>query len=62
MKHQRQRIVHANVGEFLIRKTIPEVIKFCEAKGYESEREKDYRMRDYYWQIGEHWKRWKQPD
>ena len=54
---KRQSVVQANVGEFTIRKTIPEIIKFCEGKGYESERNKDYRMRDYYWQHAEYWKR-----
>lgn len=51
------RIYAANVGEFYVRKTIPEIIKFCEAKGYEAERDKDCRMRDYYWQHAEHWKK-----
>lgn len=53
----KRRVVLANIGEIAVRNTIPEIIKLCEAKGYEAERQKDHRMRDFYWQHAEHWKR-----
>lgn len=49
-------IYEANVGEFLVRNTADKIVSFCEAKGYEAQRNKDERMMHYYWQIGEHWK------
>lgn len=51
------RILTANIGEHKIKKTRSEIVKFCEAKGYEAEREKDYRLMHFYWQHAEHWKR-----
>lgn len=51
-------IYTANVGEFTIRGTLEKIIKFAEAKGYEADREKDYRMMHFYWQIADHWKRY----
>lgn len=49
----------ANVGEFHVRSTIDKIISFAETKGDEAGRQKDYRMYHYYWQIAEHWKRFK---
>jgi len=47
----------ANIGEHQYRGTKDKIISFAEAKGYEADRDKDYRMAHYYWQIADHWKR-----
>lgn len=53
-----KRIKSANIGEFHLRnKTIREIIGLSEGKGYEAERDKDYRMAHFYFQHADHWKR-----
>lgn len=52
----------ANVGDFVVRRSINDVIGFAMGKGYEARRDKDERMAHYYWQIADHWKRVKTGD
>lgn len=56
-RRKKVDIIEANVGDFFLCKPLNEIIRFCEAKGYEAERQKDYRMREFYWQHAEHYKR-----
>ena len=53
----REPIYIANIGEFIVRNTRENIVKFAEAKGYEAQRQKDQRMADFYWQHAEHWKK-----
>lgn len=49
----------AKVGDLVVHGGYDKIITFCEGKGYEMERAKDFRARDFYWQHAEHWKRLK---